>query len=190
VPRREVRQSPTERRHQAMVPNNLGKRVTLLGLGVLGLVGSALISTPAQAQAGSPRDLGSVTASPSFCADLDRVVELAPSGFRSIRGEAMSADIATEVTRSLPGASECWYDNPLRSYWCSWTVGTSERTAQVQQLVSAVATCYGVRPKYDDDYDQEAIVFDLADSTSIYINGVGDSISLFIGADDHKPSAQ
>ncbi len=172
-----------------MVRNNSGRWVTLLGLGILGLVGSALISTPAQAQAGSPWDLGSVTASPSFCAELDRVVKLAPSRFRSIRGEAKSADIVTQVTQNLPGASECWYDNPLQSYWCSWNVATSERTARVQQLVSAVATCYQVRPEYDDDYDQEAIVFDLPASTSIYINGVGDSVSVFI-ADDHLTSAQ
>ena len=173
-----------------MIQNSLGRRVTLLGLGVLGLVGSALISTAAQAQGHLPRDLGSVTASPSFCADLDRVVKLAPSGFRSIRSEAKSADIVTEVTQNLPGASECWYDSSLRSYGCSWDVALSQRTARVEQLASAVATCYQVKPSYDDDYDREAIVIDLPDSASIYINGVGDSISVFIGADDHKASAQ
>jgi len=174
-----------------MIRNNLGRRVALLGFGVLGLLGSALISTPAHAQGGSPRDLGSVTTAPSFCADLDRLVKLAPSGFRSIRGEAKSGDIVTQVTENLPGASECWYDNFLRSYWCSWDVATSELKARVQQLASAVGTCYQVQPGYDDDYDQESIAFvDLPGSTSIYINGVGDSISIFIGADDHKASAQ
>src|SRR5207245_11335104 len=47
--------SLTERRHPAMVRNNLGGRVTLLGLGVLGLVGSALVSVPARVQADSDR---------------------------------------------------------------------------------------------------------------------------------------
>ena len=173
-----------------MVRNNLSGRVTLLGLGVLGLVGSALISVPARAQADSPRDLGSVTTSESFCADLDRVVALAPSGFRSLRGEAESANIVTQVTDKLPGASQCWYDNSLRSYWCSWNVAASERSARVQQLVSAVASCYQVQPEYDDDYDRETIAFGtLPGSASIYINGVGDSVSMFIGGDDHKASA-
>lgn len=132
-----------------------------------------------------------MTTSQSFCADLDRVVKLAPSGFRSIHGEAKSTDIATQVTENLPGASECWYDTFLRFYWCSWDVATSELKARVQQLATAVATCYQVHPAYDDDYDQETIAFvDLPDSTSIYINGVGDSVSISIGADDHKASAQ
>ena len=174
-----------------MMRDNLGRRGALLGLGVLGLVGSALVSTPAEAQGGSPRDLGSVTTSPSFCADLDRVVKLAPSGFRSIRGEAKSTDVATLVTENLPAASECWYDTFLRSYWCSWNVANSELKAQVQQLAGAVGTCYQVQPAYDDDYDQETIAFvDLPDSTSIYINGVGESVSISIGADDHKASVE
>src|SRR5438552_5622922 len=193
VSRREVgpqQRSLTERRHPAMVRNNLGGRVTLLGLGVLGLVGSALVSVPARVQADSPRDLGSVTTSASFCADLDRVVALAPSGFRSLRAEAESANIVTQVTEKLPGASQCWYDNSLRSYWCSWNVAAAERSARVQQLVSAVASCYQVQPEYDDDYDRETIAFGaLPGSTSIYINGVGDSVSIFIGGDDHKASA-
>jgi len=142
-----------------MVRNNLGGRVTLLGLGVLGLVGSALVSVPARVQADSPRDLGSVTTSASFCADLDRVVALAPSGFRSLRAEAESANIVTQVTEKLPGASQCRYDNSLRSYWCSWNVAAAERSARVQQLVSAVASCYQVQPEYDDDYDRETIAF-------------------------------
>jgi len=173
-----------------MVRNNLGGRVTLLGLGVLGLVGSALVSVPARVQADSPRDLGSVTTSASFFADLDCVVALAPSGFRSLRAEAESANIVTQVTEKLPGASQCWYDNSLRSYWCSWNVAAAERSARVQQLVSAVASCYQVQPEYDDDYDRETIAFGaLPGSTSIYINGVGDSVSIFIGGDDHKASA-
>ena len=173
-----------------MVRNNLGGRVTLLGLGVLGLVGSALVSVPARVQADSPRDLGSVTTSESFCADLDRVVALAPSGFRSLRTQAESANIVTQVTEKLPGASQCWYDNSLRSYWCSWDVAASERSTRVQQLVSAVASCYQVQPEYDDDYDRETIAFGtLPGSASIYINGVGDSVSMFIGGDDHKASA-
>jgi hypothetical protein len=56
--------------------------------------------------------------------------------------------------------------------------------------VSAVASCYQVQPEYDDDYDRETIAFGtLPGSTSIYINGVGDSVSMFIGGDDHRASA-
>ena len=90
----------------------------------------------------------------------------------------------------LFGAAQCWYDNSLRSYWCSWNVAASERSAWVQQLVSAVASCYQVQPEYDDDYDRETIAFGtLPGSASIYINGVGDSVSIFIGSDDHRASA-
>src|SRR5438445_12419445 len=92
------RRNPTERRHPAMVRNNLSGRVTLLGLGVLGLVGSVLISVPARAQADSRRDLGSVTTSESFCADLDREVALPPSAFRSLRGGQESANALTQPT--------------------------------------------------------------------------------------------
>jgi hypothetical protein len=170
-----------------MVRNKLGGRVTLLGLGVLGLVGLALISVPGRAQADAPRDLGSVTTSESFCADLDRVVALAPSGFPSLVAKEGSANIVTQVTEKLPGASECWYDGSLRSYWCTWNVAASERSTRVQQLVRAVAGCYQVQPEYDDDYDRETIAFGaLPGSASIYINGVGDSVSMFIGGDDHR----
>jgi hypothetical protein len=173
-----------------MARNKLGGRDTVLGLGILGLVGLTLISVPERAQADTPQDLESVTTSESFCADLDRVVAVAPSGFRSLRAEEESANIVTRVTEKLPGASECWYDNSLRSYWCSWDVAASERSARVQQLVSAVASCYQIQPDYDDDYDRETIAFGaLPGSASIYINGVGNSVSMFIGSDDHKASA-
>src|SRR5439155_21432733 len=55
-----------------------------------------------------------------FCPDLDRVVTLARSGFRSILDDASTGAIETGVTLRLPGASACWYDNSTGAYWCMW----------------------------------------------------------------------
>ena len=55
--------------------------------------------------------MASTALAQSLCPDLDQVIKLAPSGFRSILDDASRGAIETGVTRRLPGASACWYDN-------------------------------------------------------------------------------
>jgi hypothetical protein len=109
----------------------------------------------------------------SLCPDIDRVVQLAPSGFRSIVDEADRGVLTTAVTYRLPGASRCWLYNSERAYWCSWPVASEEVTRQVERLADAIGQCYQARPDYDSDYgDAEPIAFiDLPNSVSIYITG-------------------
>ena len=109
----------------------------------------------------------------SFCSDIDRVVRLAPSGFRSIVDETDQGTLTTAVTQRLPGASRCWLYKSERAYWCSWQVAPEEVRPQVEHLANAIGRCYQARPDYDNDYgDAEPIAFiDLPNSVSIYING-------------------
>jgi hypothetical protein len=109
----------------------------------------------------------------SFCSDIDRVVRLAPSGFRSIVDEANQGTLPTAVTQGLPGASRCWLHNSARAYWCSWQVAPEQVKPLVEHLANAIGHCYQVRPDYDNDYgDAEPIAFiDLPNSVSIYISG-------------------
>jgi hypothetical protein len=119
----------------------------------------------------------------SFCADLDRVVPLARSRFWSIRDEVNRRDLKTRVTQNLPGASECWYHDASRSYWCSWRVAPSERKDEVRRLASAIGQCYRVRPTYDDEYVDETIAFiELPGSVSIHVNGAGETVTISIGS--------
>ncbi len=127
--------------------------------------------------------LASDTLAQSLCADLDRVVTLARTRFWSIRDEANRGEFKTPVTRSLPGASECWYHDASHSYWCAWAVAPAERRSRVRRLARAVAACYAAQPAYDDGYEDEAIAFvRLPDATSIYINGVGETVAMSIAA--------
>src|SRR6266853_5960884 len=73
-----------------------------------------------------------------FCSDVDRVVKLAPSGFRTILDDADSDSVQRRVTQKVPGASMCWYQDGSRSYWCSWNVPASQTASQVRQLASAI----------------------------------------------------
>ena len=60
------------------------------------------------------------TASPQgFCSGLDEVIKLTPSRFRSIREHAGRDTLTVPVTRNLPGAAWCWYDEMLGAYWCA-----------------------------------------------------------------------
>jgi hypothetical protein len=119
----------------------------------------------------------------SFCADLDRVVPLARSRFWSIRDEANRRDLKTRVTQSLPGASECWYHDASRSYWCAWRVIPRERKDEVTRLASAIGQCYRVQPTYGDDSVDETIVFiDLPGSVSIHVSGAGETLTISIGS--------
>ena len=119
----------------------------------------------------------------SFCADLNRVVPLARSRFWSIRDEANRRELKTRVTRNLPGASECWYQDASRSYWCAWRVTPSERKDEVARLASAIGQCYRVQHAYSDDSVDETFVFiDLPGSVSIHVNGAGETVTISIGS--------
>src|SRR2546428_13361576 len=86
------------------------------------------------------------------------VVPLARSRFWSIRDEANRRELKTRVTRNLPGASECGYQDASRSYWRAWRVSPSERKEEVPRLASAIGQCDRVRQAYSDDYAHETIV--------------------------------
>ena len=126
----------------------------------------------------------------SFCSDVDRLVKLAPSGFRAVRDDADRDPIQRRVTQRLPGASMCWYENGSRSYWCSWNVPPSQTASQVRQLASAIGHCYQREPDYETTSgdgtttasDGVFAVVDLPDSISIYINGVAGTVAMSITA--------
>jgi hypothetical protein len=123
--------------------------------------------------------MASTSFAQSFCSDLDQVVTLAPSGFRSIRDDASRGALGTTVTHSLPGASSCWYENVGGAYWCSWGGPSAHVASQVKQLATAVGECYQVPADYDASM---AFAFiDLPNSTSVYVNGVGGMVFLSIG---------
>jgi hypothetical protein len=115
----------------------------------------------------------------SFCSDLDRVVKVAPSGFRSIRADAGGGALETTVTQSLPGASWCWYEDVGSAYWCSWDVPSTQTENHVKQLATAIGGCYLVQAKYDAS-TLSAFV-DLPNSIPVYVNGVGEMVFLSIG---------
>jgi len=125
--------------------------------------------------------MASTSFAQSFCSDLDEVVKLASSGFRSIRDDANREALETIVTHGLPGASSCWYENVGGAYWCSWDVPSPQVASQVKQLAIAIGGCYQVQAKYDASM-QFAFV-DLPDSISVYINGVAEMVTLSIGRD-------
>ncbi len=129
----------------------------------------------------------------SFCSDLDGVIKLAPSAFGPILDDANRGAIETGVTRSLPGASRCWYENASGSYWCEWNAPFPETESQVKQLASAVGQCYQVQPDYETIQadngratvsDRVFAFVDLPNSISVYINGVADTIAMSIQATD------
>jgi len=127
-----------------------------------------------------------------FCSDVDRVVTLAPSGFRTILDDADRDSVQRRVTQGLPGASMCWYQNGSRSYWCSWNVPASQTASQVRQLASAIGQCYQIEPDYETTSgdgtttarDEVFAIVDLPDSISIYINGVAGTVAMSITATD------
>jgi hypothetical protein len=118
----------------------------------------------------------------SFCSDLDGVVKLAPEGFQPILDIAGRGPVETAVTRKLPGASQCWYENASGSYWCEWDAPSSRMQNQVKQLASAIGQCYDIpesetTPAGDDDF----VVINLPNAVSIYVNGAADIVALSIG---------
>jgi hypothetical protein len=124
----------------------------------------------------------------SFCSDLDQVVRLARLRFWAIRDEANRGALRTPVTQTLPGASQCWYEDSSRSYWCAWDAAPGQRKDQVRQLASAIGRCYRVLPAYDDHFDDEAIAFVyLPASISVYVNGAGERLTLSIGSTASLP---
>jgi hypothetical protein len=124
----------------------------------------------------------------SLCADFDRVVPLARSRFWSIRDEAHRGELKTRVTENLPGASDCWYHDASRSYWCTWRITPAARRDEVRRLASAIGRCYGVRPAYrDDDVDETIAFIDLRGFVSIHVNGAGETVTLSIGATFSMP---
>ena len=123
--------------------------------------------------------MASTSFAQSFCSDLDRVVKLAPSGFRSIRDDASSGALETTVTQSLPGASWCWYENAAGAYWCSWDVPSAQVASQVKQLATAIGGCYQVQANYDASMQFAFVNF--PDSIAVYINGVAEMVTVSIG---------
>jgi hypothetical protein len=123
--------------------------------------------------------MASTVGAQEFCSDLDQVVKLAPSGFQSIRDDARRGAVTTTVTRSLPGATRCWYENAAGDYWCAWEVSFDQVQRGVEQLASAVGGCYEVQADYDASLSFAFV--DLPNSVPIYINGTGGMVLLSIG---------
>jgi hypothetical protein len=127
--------------------------------------------------------MASTALAQSFCPDLDRVVRLAPSGFRSILDEASRGAIETGVTLRLSGASVCWYDNSTGAYWCMWNeVPLHQVESRVKQLASVVGQCYQAQPRYEAPSGGDEIIafVDVPNDVSIYINGVGETVAMSI----------
>ena len=123
----------------------------------------------------------------SLCSDLDLVIKLAPSGFRSILDDASRGAIQTAVTLPLPGASACWYDNSAAAYWCMWNeVPLAQVESRVRQLATGVGRCYQTQPTYEAPSGGDEIVafLDLPNDVSIYINGVGETVAMSIRKKD------
>ena len=103
------------------------------------------------------------------------------------------------VTRTLPGASRCWYEKGAEAYWCAWDVPSAQVESHVKQLADAIGQCYHVQPDYETtSAGNEVVAFvDLPNSISVYINGVGGMVALSIGgrsteggsSGDHTPVA-
>ena len=123
--------------------------------------------------------MASTSFAQSFCSDLDRVVKLAPSGFRAIRDDASRGTLETPVIQSLRGASRCWYENGSGAYWCAWDVPSAQEESRVKQLATAIGGCYQVQPNYDAS--MRFAFVDLPNSISVYINGVGEMVAISIG---------
>jgi hypothetical protein len=121
----------------------------------------------------------SIAAAQDFCADLDQLVKLVPSRFESIRDKATSGPLMTSVTRRLPGASWCWYENLGEAYWCSWDVSTDQMLPRLNDLATEVGRCYRVQATRDASLS--FAVVDLPNSVPIYVNGVGEMVFLSIG---------
>jgi len=141
--------------------------------------------------------MASTALAQSFCSDLDRLVKLAPSGFGSILDDGNGGPIESGVTRTLPGASRCWYEKGAEAYWCAWDVPAAQVGSQVNQLASGIGQCYHVQPDYEATLAGDGVVafVDLPNSVSVYINGVGGMVALSIGgrpteggsSGDHTP---
>jgi hypothetical protein len=139
--------------------------------------------------------MASTALAQSFCSDLDLPVKLAPSGFRSLLEDANSGPIERGVTRTLPGASRCWYENGAEAYWCAWDVPPAQVEIRVKQLADAIGQCYHVKAEYETTPAGDGVVafVDLPNAISVYINGVGGMVALSIGgrstegAGDHRP---
>ena len=127
--------------------------------------------------------MASTALAQSLCPDLDQVIKLAPSGFRSILDDASRGAIETGVTRRLPGASACWYDNSTGAYWCMWNeVPLGRVETRVRQLASVIGQCYQAQPTYVAPSGSNEIVafVDVPNDVSIYINGVGETVAMSI----------
>jgi len=127
--------------------------------------------------------MASTALAQSFCSDLDPLVKLAPSGFRSILDDANGGPTERGVTRTLPGASQCWYENEAKAYWCVWDVPSAQVESHVKQLANAIGQCYHVRADYQTTPAGDGVVafVDLPNAISVYINGVGGMVALSVG---------
>ena len=98
-----------------------------------------------------------------FCATLDRLVQMAPSEFRSILGRY--DDGYYEVSEWIPGADDCWVDEKTDAYWCTWGVGESLQLAHYGDMYLASMDCY---PSWEDSGDAGYVVL-RGDNAEIYI---------------------
>jgi hypothetical protein len=126
--------------------------------------------------------MASTSFAQSFCSDLDPLVKLAPSGFRSILDDANGGPIEKGVTRALPGASRCWYHNGSGAYWCAWDVPSAQVESHVKQLATAIGQCYHVQPDFETTAGGDEVVafVDLPNSVAVYINGLAETVALSI----------
>src|SRR5260370_6829678 len=86
------------------------------------------------------------------------------------------------VTRTLPGASRCWYEKGAEAYWCAWDVPSAQVESHVKQLADAIGQCYHVQPDYETtSAGDEVVAFvDLPNSISFYINAIRAMVPLSI----------
>ena len=86
----------------------------------------------------------------TFCAELGKIVPRAERAFVDIRGAKTRG--GSEVTISLPEASECWYRDHGSAYWCSWKVPLDRIDEQFIEFSRRVAACYGAA-RDEDHYN-------------------------------------
>ena len=75
----------------------------------------------------------------------------------------------SEVTISLPEASECWYRDHGSAYWCSWKVPLDRIDEQFIEFSRRVAACYGAARDEDHDNIYKWAYIQLPRNVEVYI---------------------
>src|SRR5258708_18713460 len=91
--------------------------------------------------------MASTALAQSFCSDLDPLVKLAPSGFRSILDDANGGPIEKGVTPTLARASPGWDGKGGEAYWCPWGVSAAPTGRQGNHLANGAGPCCHPPPK-------------------------------------------